>query len=490
MTYTSENKSTDTPLLDALVSASLRHHAPFYTPGHKRGQGLPQRFIQQLGSYPFQADLPELPGLDNLFAPEGVIDAAQALAAEAFGATETWFLANGSTCGIQAALMAVGGEGDTVILPRNAHRCAIAGLILSGATPWFVTPEMDPQWHIPTGVPTSAIAQALQQVSASAVLLVSPTYHGLSSDLNAIAQLAHQYDIPLLVDEAHGAHFAFHPAFPTPAIAAGADLAVQSIHKTLGSLTQSAMLHLGQTSRIHRDRLVDSLALVQSSSPNYLLLASLDAARHQMATDGYDLMQTTLELADWAHDAIAQIPGLRVLTQDKMTCVYDRDRTRLTVDVTGLGLSGFEADELLHNTWGVTAELPSLHHLTFILSLGNTHEDIQALIAGLQKLSYHCESHISYSIKRSPLPPFPPAGVSLLSPRQAFFSLGRTLSAWNAIGCPSAELICPYPPGIPVLIPGEAITPDAIVYLNHIRNLGGSITGCADPSLETFRVID
>ncbi|TVQ20855.1 MAG: aminotransferase class I/II-fold pyridoxal phosphate-dependent enzyme [Leptolyngbya sp. DLM2.Bin15] len=470
-----------TPLLDALRAAATRPHAPFYTPGHKRGQGISPRLAALFGTEVFRADLPELPDLDNLFAPEGVIRAAQDLAAIAFGAGETWFLANGSTCGIQAAVLATCAPGDALILPRNAHRCAIAALILSGAMPMFVTPELDSQGQIPLGVSPAAIAQALEH-PAAAVLLVSPTYHGVSSDLEAIASLVHSYNLPLIVDEAHGAHFAFHPQLPQTAIAAGADLAVQSIHKTLGAMTQAAMVHSHAHSRIDRDRLVDSLALVQSSSPSYLLLASLDAARHQMAIDGEMLMAQTLDLADWARLELAKIDGVRVWTPPTGT---PWDRTRLTVDVSGLGWTGFAADEHLHQTLGVTAELPSLHHLTLIISLGNTREDLRHLVQGIQALA---------QAKRSPLSlpnlPLPPLQVPILSPRQAFFSRRRTVPVSDAIGQVCAELICPYPPGIPVLMPGEPITIEAIAYLTQICTMGGTITGCADPTLQTLSIVE
>jgi arginine decarboxylase len=469
-----------TPLLDALAAAAQRPHAPFYTPGHKQGRGISPRLANVLGSAVFRADLPELPDLDNLFAPEGVIQAAQALAAIAFGADETWFLANGSTSGIQAAILATCPPGSSLLLPRNAHRCAITALILSGAMPIFVSPTIDAD-HIPLGVSAAAIAQGLTAQPA-AVLMVSPTYHGVSSDGAAIAALAHAQGIPLIVDEAHGAHFGFHPHFPQPAIAAGADLAIQSIHKTLGAMTQAAMLHRHPNARIDRDRLTESLAMVQSSSPSYLLLASLDAARHQMATDGYQLMDETLARVARAREHLARIPGLRVWEPPAGT---PSDPTRLTLDLRGLGFTGFEADEWLHHHLGVTAELPSLSHLTFIISLGNTRDDMKQLVQGIQDLAQHRRPPIPTAI----LPP-PPPEVPILSPRQAVFGRRRRLPVSEAIGQVCGELICPYPPGIPVLMPGECITADAIAYLHQVQALGGTITGCADPTLQTLSIVE
>ncbi|HEY9844679.1 MAG TPA: aminotransferase class I/II-fold pyridoxal phosphate-dependent enzyme, partial [Candidatus Caenarcaniphilales bacterium] len=301
-----------TPLLDSLHACAQRMHAPFYTPGHKRGQGVPNFLREWLGPAVFQADLPELPELDNLFAPQGVIQAAQELAAAAFGAEHTWFLVNGSTCGIMAALLATCAPGDAIVLPRNIHQSAIAGLIIAGAKPIFVEPEYDPVLDLIHSITPEAVAAALAQHAAKAVMMVCPTYNGVCGDVAAIAQIAHQHHIPLLVDEAHGPHFAFHPDLPTAALAAGADLTVQSTHKVLAAMTQAAMLHV-QGPYIASERVRQALQLLQSTSPSYVLLASLDAARYQMALQGKQLLSQTLQLADTARLQLNQIPGLFVL---------------------------------------------------------------------------------------------------------------------------------------------------------------------------------
>lgn len=263
-----------TPLLDAIKIWASRPHAPFYTPGHKQGEGIAAPLADLLGKAVFRTDLTELADLDNLFAPQGAIQQAQQLAAAAFGASQTWFLVNGSTCGIEAAILATCNPGDKIILPRNVHSSAIAGLILSGAIPIFLNPEYDPILDIAHSVTPHTVKSALQQhPDAKAVMIVYPTYYGVCGDIKAIAQITQQYNIPLLVDEAHGAHFTFHPQLPTPALAAGADLTVQSIHKTLGAMTQASMLHI-QGNRIDSERISKALQLVQSTSPSYVLLAS------------------------------------------------------------------------------------------------------------------------------------------------------------------------------------------------------------------------
>ncbi|MCG8365242.1 MAG: aminotransferase class I/II-fold pyridoxal phosphate-dependent enzyme [Pseudanabaenales cyanobacterium] len=505
-----------TPLLDTLRICANRKNAAFYTPGHKRGQGISPAIATLMGATVFRADLPELPELDNLFAPQGVIQKAQGLAAAAFGAEQTWFLANGSTCGIEAAVLAVCNPGDLIILPRNAHQSMISALILSGAMPIFVQPDYDPTLGLAHGATPDAIAQALKaHPDAKAVMIVSPTYHGVCPNVAAIAQLAHHHDIPLLVDEAHGPHFAFHPDLPTPALAANADLVVQSAHKVLAAMTQAAMLHV-QGSRINRDRLNQALQLTQSTSPSYLLLASLDSARQQMALQGYELMTRTLELADFASKQINLLSGLSVLTTEsaRSTPGFDQlDRTRLTVNVSGLGLTGFAADEFLHTQFSVTAELPTLQHLTFIISLGNTDEDIQQLITGFEALVdrqgdeirrqeirnreqaisndliQNPKSKIQNPKSKIPPPQIPPPQIPPLPPRDAFFAVSETQSLDQALNRISAELICPYPPGIPALLPGEKITPTAIAYLQQVIAAGGVITGCADPTLNRLKVV-
>ncbi|MBW4661493.1 MAG: aminotransferase class I/II-fold pyridoxal phosphate-dependent enzyme [Drouetiella hepatica Uher 2000/2452] len=474
------------PLLEALQTAAHATRAAFHTPGHKKGQGIPAPLANFWGAAVFRADLPELPELDNLFAPVSVIQAAQNLAAEAFGADRSWFLANGSTCGIEAAVLATCNPGDKLILPRNVHQSAVAALILSGAIPIWVEPEYDATWNLVHGVSLTSLEIAIaQHPDAKAVLIVSPTYYGVCSNVEAIAQLTHQYGMPLLVDEAHGAHFAFHPHLPTPALQSGADLVVQSTHKTLSALTQAAMLHI-KGDRVDGDRLTRCLQLVQSTSPSYLLLASLDAARQQMATQGKALWTETLKLAAIAHTQLSQISGLVVLPVSSSSGFHALDPTRITVDVSGLGLTGFAADEILHQTLNVTCELPGLQHLTFILTPGNTPEDIDRLIQSFKILAVTARPFASFPPH---LPHLPIPSHTPLSPRQAFFSPTHTVPLSEAIAHFSAELICPYPPGIPVLFPGEVITVEAIEYLQHVLATGGILTGCADSQLQTLRIV-
>ena len=472
-----------TPFLDALQASARRSQVPFYAPGHKQGRGISPKLSDWLGLEMFRADLPELPELDNLFAPEGVLQEAQALAAETFGADRTWFLANGSTAGVLAAILATCGPGEKILLARNVHRSAVSGLILSGAMPIFLSPEYDRAWDIAHGVAPETVERALERhPDAKAILLVSPTYHGACSHLAAIARMARERAVPLVADEAHGAHFAFHPGLPTPALAAGADVAVQSVHKTLGALSQASLLHV-RGDRVSPDRIDRALAMVQSTSPNALLLASLDAARAQMAADGERLMAKTLELAEEARERIARIEALSVLTlpQPPTPGFWEGDRTRLTVKTSDLGVDGYRADEILYGREGVTCELPALSHLTFILSPGNAPSDIDCLVGALARLP------------RSPAFPrsFPllPDAATALSPREAYFAPHETVAIAEARDRIGAELVCPYPPGIPALIPGEIVSDATLAYLNEILARGGTITGCRDARLQTLQVV-
>lgn len=479
------------PILEALLARAQSGHTPFYTPGHKQGRGSSSAILTALGSAVFHADLSEIPGLDNLFAPQESIQQAQELAAAAFGADRTWFLVNGSTVGVMTAIFATCQPGDLIILPRNVHQSAIAGLILTGAMPLWIEPESDPQTGLVYSLTPESVRQALQQYpQAKAVLLVYPTYEGVCADIQAIAQVAHQYQIPLLVDEAHGGHFTFHPDLPNSALASGADVSIQSTHKVLSALTQAAMLHL-QGDRVCPQRLSQGLRLLQSSSPSYLLLASLDAARQQMALQGEALLSETLALADQARTAL--LPLLPVITcAAPQPGFVDLDVTRLTVRVSPLGLTGFAADQILDGELGITAELPSLEYLTFIVSLGNTAADIQQLIAGLSILvERHPSQHTSVLMQsQSPLSiGLPKIAVPQLSPREAYFAPTETVAIAQSVNRISAELVCPYPPGIPILQPGELISSTALDLLNQVFDQGGLLTGCSDPDWQTLKVI-
>ena len=473
-----------TPLLSELIKTTLQDRTSFHTPGHKQGQGIEPKLQQLLGEKVFIADLPELPDLDNLFAPTEAIADAQLLAADCFGASTSWFLINGSTCGIMAAIMATCNAGEKIILPRNIHRSAIAGLIFTGAIPVFINPETDVFSDITYSITPEALEKTLAtHPDAKGVIILHPSYQGICCDISKICEITHRHNIPLIVDEAHGGHFAFHPDLPPSALSVGADLTVQSTHKVLGAMTQASMLHV-QGNRIDPPRISRALALLQSTSPNYILLASLDAARCQMATKGRKLMDRALSLARKARKEIAKIPHLSVLEYSDRPGFKYLDATRLTVNIRELGITAYEADEILHYQLGVTCELPLLYHLTFIITFGNTEADIDRLVAALATLA-RAKPQTPQHLSSMTLP----TTELKLTPREAHFAPIETIPLNEASDRISAELLCPYPPGIPILMPGEVISNEAISYLQQVLNSGGIITGCKDPSLETIEVI-
>lgn len=477
------------PLVTALKASAEQNVASFHFPGHNRGRAAPSSLSHLIGSRPYLHDLPELPELDNLFAPEGPILDAQKKAAELFGAEETWFLVGGSTCGIQAAVMATCSPGDTIIFPRNCHISAISAMVLSGARPKYIIPEYDFDWDIATGITPSQVENVIKELElegrkASAVLVTSPTYHGICSNLTDICQLCHSYNIPVIVDEAHGAHLGFHQKLPCSALRQGADLAVQSTHKVLCSLTQSSMLHMSGHI-VDRERICRCLQTLQSTSPSYLLLASLDAARAQLSDNLGTIFDKAIELAEEAKTSINEIPGISVLNFPQFI-----DPLRITVGVWQLGLSGFEADEILYEDYGVVSELTGTRSITFAINLGSTREDVQTLVSGLKHLSKTYFQTRGTEGKLDGIQCVAPfEGSSMrLSPREAFFASKRKVSVQQSLGEICGELICPYPPGIPLMIPGEVITEGALSYLLQVKSKGSMISGAADPSLSSIVV--
>lgn len=436
------------------------------------------------GEEVFRADLPELPGLDNLLAPAGRIAEAQAQAAQVFRADQTWFLVNGATAGLLAAVLAVCQPGDRLLLPRNVHQAVLHALILADVWPVFLAPC--PAAGLFGGPDPVAVRNHLAaDPRICAVLLVSPTYEGVCADVEAIATIAHAAGRPLIVDEAHGAHLGFHPALPQPALSQGADLVIQASHKTLPALTQAAMLHRGGD-RIDPQRVSQALRLIQTSSPSYLLLASLETATAQMATAGRHLLEQTLAGAAWVRAQVEKLPGLSVVQPPCGRPGFAaQDPTRLTVRVADLGLSGFAADEILHGELGVTAELPGYEYLTFLLSVGHTATDFAELVAALQTLNQRYWGAAPLPVA----PPWPGTWEPVVSPRQAFFAPCESLPLAAAAGRVSAATVCPYPPGIPLLIPGERIGAASLTYLESIVRAGGTVVGLSIHDPPEVRVL-
>ena len=465
------------PLLAAAQRYLTIADAPFYMPAHKRGQSIDSEFMALVGENMFRLDLPELPVLEEPIAQ------AEELAANAYGCDRTWFLSNGSTCGVQAMLLATCQQGDKILIGRNCHKSAIAGLVLNGANPIYLPTEYLPEFDLDLGVSPKTLESFLSlHPDAKAVMLVSPNYFGVCGDMEKMAVIAHAFNVPLLVDAAHGGHLGFHPDLPISAIQSGADLVVQSTHKMAGSLTQSSMLHL-QGDRLDHKKVDRALQILQSTSPNFLLLISLDVARRQMAIHGKELLTETLRLSREARSQLNQIPDLQTFSQIEVPTLDD---TRLTVMTDGLGMTGFEVDQYLDSQFDVISEMPTLTQLVFSLSLGNRQTDIERLVAGFQELSEVQSKRgkliTNYELRIT-------SYKSCLTPREAYFAKSDRVDINRAIGRISAESLCPYPPGIPLVCIGEEITLEIVEMLQAILRSGGVINGASDATLATILII-
>ena len=478
------------PLLAAMQGYLAEQVTPFHTPGHKAGRGAHEALLQQLGPTALSLDLTVVPGLGDLFDRQGPIRESQQLAAALYGADESYYLVNGTTGGIYAMILATVGPGEKIIVPRNIHRSVMGGLILSGARPVFVQPVVDPQLQIAMNVTTESVAAAIREhPDAKAVLLVNPTYYGVAADIGGITELAHRHGLLVLVDEAHGPHFHFSTELPVDGMQAGADIVVQSTHKILGALSQASLLHC-RRQRISVPRLETMLQLTQSSSPNYILLASLEAAVRQMAEAGPELVERALRLARTARDRIQEIPGLFCFGAERLGApgVFAHDPTKLAVTVSGLGIQGNDAEMWLRCVGKVQAELSDWNNVLFLVTQADDQVTVARLTDALQELS---REHSGGAARSQALFVPLPAEETLLalSPREAMFSRREPVSFAAAAGRICAETVTCYPPGIPILVPGERVTPAVVQYCQALRQQGFTILGPEDPTLNTLEVV-
>uniref|UniRef100_A0A803MEV7 Arginine decarboxylase n=2 Tax=Chenopodium quinoa TaxID=63459 RepID=A0A803MEV7_CHEQI len=483
-------------LVNALKAAAEQQNvATFHFPGHNRGQAAPLSLIQLIGDRPFLHDLPEL---DNLSTPKGPILEAQNQAAEVFGASKTWFLVGGTTCGIHAAIMGTCSPGDALILPRNSHISATSAMVLSGLVPKYIFPEYDFDWDLPTTVSPSQVKKAIEELESEglnpgAVFITSPTYHGICSNLKEISTLCHIHSIPLIVDEAHGAHFGFHPSLPLPALQQGADVVVQSTHKVLLSLTQSSMLHVSRNSIIDQDKISKCLQTLQTTSPNSLLLASLDATTAQLKENPSTIFDNAINLAIEAKHTIKQIPGFVVLDYPFI------DPLRVTIGVFNLGFTGYEIDDFLYKEQRVLSELPGSRFITFPFAPGTCKEHVDRLILGFKSFilsptfiqRHHQRSHtLSHSIiNRVNLEQWSDVKIKL-TPRDAFFAKKRYVGIKDVVGKICGESICPFPPGVPIITPGEVISERVVQILQQYKADSTTLVGASDPLLSSMLICD
>lgn len=477
-----------TPLLDGVRAYKARDMAPFSTPGHKLGAGADPELVEIFGQDVFRCDIPLGGGVSDTHFRGQPLRAAEQLAAAAWGADRSFFLLNGSSAGNHASLLATVRPGDKVVVARDLHKSLLVALILTGARPIYVSPGLHPVLNVGLGITPEQVARALDDhPDAKLVALVSPSYCGVASDLAGIARVAHARGVPVHVDEAWGPEFHFHPGLPPSAMASGVDTAVISTHKVLGSLTQAAVLNV-QGTLVDADRIGATVDMANTTSPSVLILASIDATRRQMALHGRELLDRTIALAQDARRRLQAIAGVRVLDAEQLG-VSDFDLTKLVVDVDGLQMTGYEAEASLRDRFGVGPEMSDLVGLVFLVTIADTERSVDRLVDAFATLSRErFRGTVSRSVMRSSGAAVAP-GELVMTPRDAFFAASRETSLEAAEGEISSELVIPYPPGIPVLAPGEVVTAEKIAYLQECVAHGGYISGPADPSLASIRVV-
>lgn len=481
------------PLLEALLRHSRFQHTGLHVPGHKSGKGLlPEADIfREL----MRIDLTEITGLDDLHHPEGIIREAQQLAAHCFGSDETYFLVNGSTVGNLAAILSLCEPGDVLLVQRNAHKSVIHGLMLAGARAIFLSPRYDSATGLYGGLEAGQVELALRRYpQAKGVFLTNPNYYGMGVDVRKIAQLTHDYDKPLIVDEAHGAHYGFHPALPESAMSGGADLVVQSTHKMLSAMTMGAMLHV-QGARIDRERLRNRLAMLQSSSPSYPIMASLDASRCLLQREGRMWLERGLDAVKRFEASLDRMPWIERVPNQATTAYETKDPFKVAIaDATGT-LTGFGLRDELERR-GIMTEMADPRYALLVFSLASDAHDADRLTGALEQID--SDYRLSGGAKHSRSPerksdrsserPIPQGGFSEPVSFSMEVSATAAVSLSEAAGRIAGEMVVPYPPGIPILYPGEAITEQIARELQQWVRLGAKLQGAADPDFRTIRV--
>jgi lysine decarboxylase len=461
-------------------------------PGHKGGAGADPRLLDAVGRQALSLDIPALMwGIDVGVDPTPFAE-AQRLAAEAWGARRTWFLVNGASQGNHVALLTLAHAGDRVVLQRNAHSSTVDALVLSGLRPTFAAPELDPDLAIAHCLTPDALDAALRDTpGAVGAAVVSPTYFGAIADVAALVEVAHGHGVPLIVDEAWGAHLAFSEELPDHALSLGADLVISSTHKIVGSLTQSAMIHLGHGGLIDEEVVDRCVTLVESTSPNALLGASLDSARRAAAVDGSELLSATLRALADTRDGVREVPGLDVLDERLVGApgVFAYDPLRLTIDVRGTHMSGYELARLLREQDDVHVELAGENVVVAVFGMG---EDASVTGSQLVAALHHAVETASGEERdpeRERFAPPPPWGELVLTPREAFLGRQEVVPVLDAVGRIAAESLAAYPPGIPNVLPGERLTAETLDYIQQAVDHGGSLRGASDRALRTLRVV-
>lgn len=480
-------RQTQTPLFDTLLNHAKNRVVSFHTPGHKNGRGVDARLRAFTGRNMYYMDVTVFPEVDSLHDPQGPIKKAQQLMARAYGVEHSFFLVNGSSVGNMIMMMSACAPGDSVIISRNAHKSTMAGIVMSGVWPLWIQPKVDQNLDILFDSSPAQIEDALNRYpEAKAVFVTSPTYNGVTTDLVKIAELCHARGKVLLVDEAHGPHLKFHKNLPVSAVEAGADMCVQSTHKILSALSQGSVLHV-QSDLVDVSRVRKIVSMVQTTSPQYITLASLDLARRQAVIQGERMLGRVMR---WAEQGRARINTLK-----HMTCLtrkeiqdrgYDMDVTKLTINVTRTGLSGVEVEDILAKDYKVQVDAADLFNLIAIMGIGSDKSDVDRLVDALADIDHrHHGSAQNWLLE---IPTLTTEMVML--PRDVTLKFDAKRVPLNkAAGHISAQTLTPYPPGIPVLIPGERITQNIVDYLQQLAGKDIRVVGQEGDTLRTIKVV-
>ncbi len=461
-----------------------RRVVPFDVPGHKRGRGNPE-LVNFLGEKCVGIDVNSMKPLDNLCHPVSVIQEAEELTADAFGANHAFFMVGGTTSAVQSMILSVCQAGDKIILPRNVHKSVINALILCGATPVYVNPEVDSRLGISLGMKLSEVERAIaENPGAVAVLVNNPTYYGICSDLRSIVELAHRYEMMVLVDEAHGTHFYFGEDMPVSAMAAGADMAAVSMHKSGGSLTQSSLLLTGE--HVNWEYVHQIINLTQTTSASYLLMSSLDISRRNLALRGKEHYRKVVDMAGYARDEINSIGGYYAYGRDLINgdSVYDFDVTKLSVYTRDIGLAGIEVYDILRDEYDIQIELGDISNILAYLSIGDRIQDIERLVGALEDIKESCSRDPASLLTAEYINP-----VVMETPQTAFYAEKDCLPLRRTVGRICGESVMCYPPGIPILAPGEMITEEIIEYILYAKEKGCFLQGTEDPDVNYLNVL-
>ena len=472
------------PIYEALEKFSKMRVVPFDVPGHKRGRGNPE-LARLLGEKCVSMDVNSMKPLDNLCHPVSVIRDAEELAADAFGAAHAFLMVGGTTSAVQSMVMSVVKAGEKIILPRNVHRSVMGALVLCGAIPVYVDPDCDADLGIPLGMRTDMLQTAIMRTpDAKAILVNNPTYYGICSDLRSIVELAHAHGMLVLADEAHGTHFYFGEDMPVSAMAAGADLASVSMHKSGGSLTQSSILLTGPN--VNADHVRQIINLTQTTSASYLLLSSLDISRRNLALRGKEAFAGVMELADYAREEINDIGDWYAFSKERINgdSIFDFDRTKLSVHTLNVGLAGIEVYDILRDEYDIQIEFGDLGNILAYLSIGDRKRDVERLVSALSEIRRLYGKTRAGMMTNEYIPP-----DVAVTPQFAFYAPKESLPIEETAGRICSEFVMCYPPGIPILAPGERVTDRILDYIRYAKEKGCQMTGPEDTKIERLNVL-